>query len=107
MFQVNPLLIHMKNQASFSSKDKNKKIKCRLLQFLFGACDRGCCSSGAIMTKVKLHVYDYKWLILTPTYWTQKGQNCIQFGLSECSRVNSGVVVPNVGEKMWQALPYL
>ena len=27
----------MKNQALFSSKDKNKKLKCRLLQFLFGA----------------------------------------------------------------------
>ena len=27
----------MKNQASFSSKDKRKKLKCRLLQFLFGA----------------------------------------------------------------------
>ena len=27
----------MKNQASFSSKDKSKKIKCCLLQFLFGA----------------------------------------------------------------------
>ena len=26
----------MKNQASFSSKDKSKKLKCRLLQFLFG-----------------------------------------------------------------------
>ena len=25
----------MKNQALFSSKDKNKKLKCRLLQFLF------------------------------------------------------------------------
>ena len=29
--------IHMKNQALFSSKDKSKKIKCRLLQFLCGA----------------------------------------------------------------------
>ena len=29
--------IHMKSQALFSSKDKSKKIKCRLLQFLFGA----------------------------------------------------------------------
>ena len=29
--------IHMKNQALFSSKVKSKKIKCRLLQFLFGA----------------------------------------------------------------------
>ena len=27
----------MKNQALFSSKDKRKKLKCRLLQFLFGA----------------------------------------------------------------------
>ena len=26
----------MKNQASFSSKDNSKKLKCRLLQFLFG-----------------------------------------------------------------------
>ena len=29
--------IHMKIQAVFSSKDKSKKLKCRLLQFLFGA----------------------------------------------------------------------
>ena len=27
----------MKNQAIFSSKDQSKKLKCRLLQFLFGA----------------------------------------------------------------------
>ena len=27
----------MKNQALFSSKDKSKKLKCRLLPFLFGA----------------------------------------------------------------------
>ena len=27
----------MKNQALFSSKHKSKKLKCRLLQFLFGA----------------------------------------------------------------------
>ena len=26
---------HMKNQALFSSKDKSKKLKCRLLQFMF------------------------------------------------------------------------
>ena len=26
----------MKNQALFSSKDKSKKLKCRLLQCLFG-----------------------------------------------------------------------
>ena len=29
--------IHMKIQALFSSKEKSKKMKCRLLQFLFGA----------------------------------------------------------------------
>ena len=29
--------IHIKNQALFSSKDKRKKLKCRLLQFSFGA----------------------------------------------------------------------
>ena len=29
--------IHMKYQALFSSKDKSKKLKGRLLQFLFGA----------------------------------------------------------------------
>ena len=38
MFQVNPLpRINMRNQALFSSKDKSKKLKCRLLQFLFAA----------------------------------------------------------------------
>ena len=47
MFQVDPLLgrgftsgssaRHMKNQVLFSSKDKSKKLKCRLLHFLFGA----------------------------------------------------------------------
>ena len=29
--------IHMKNQALFSLKDKSKKLKCLLLQFLLGA----------------------------------------------------------------------
>ena len=42
MFQVNPLPIclaedsYEKNQAFFSLKDKSKKLKCCLLQFLFG-----------------------------------------------------------------------
>ena len=30
-------MIRMKNQALFSSKDKSENLKCRLLQFLFGA----------------------------------------------------------------------
>ena len=29
--------IHLTHQASFSLNDKSKKLKCRLLQFLFGA----------------------------------------------------------------------
>ena len=29
--------IHLKHQALISSKDKSKKLKCHLLQFLFGA----------------------------------------------------------------------
>ena len=29
--------IHMKNKSLFSLKDKSKKLKSRLLQFLFGA----------------------------------------------------------------------
>ena len=33
MFQV----IHLKHQALFSSKDKSERLKCHLLQFLFGA----------------------------------------------------------------------
>ena len=36
MFQVNMQRIHMKNHAFFSLKDKSKKLKCRLLHFLFG-----------------------------------------------------------------------
>ena len=31
---------HMKHQALFPDKDKSKKIKCRLLQFLFRALKR-------------------------------------------------------------------
>ena len=34
--------IPMKNQAIFSSKDKSKKLKCHLQQFLFGALRVNC-----------------------------------------------------------------
>ena len=34
--------MHMKIQALFSSKDKSKKLKCCLLQFLFGALRVNC-----------------------------------------------------------------
>ena len=38
----------MKNQALFSSKDKSKKLKCRLLQFLFGALRVNCFSENIL-----------------------------------------------------------
>ena len=38
----------MKNQALFPSKDRSKKLKCRLLQFLFGALK--------VKTKTKMQV---------------------------------------------------
>ena len=58
-FQVNPLLwqrIHMKNQALFSLKDKSKKLKCCLLQFLFGTLwiNRHLCPSRVIIMVVLL-----------------------------------------------------
>ena len=57
MFQVNPLLarqkIHMKNQALFSLKDKSKKLKCRLLQFLFGVLRVKLRVAGFILTEVQ------------------------------------------------------
>ena len=42
--------IHMKKQALFSSKDKSKKLKCRLLQFLFGTLRVNCKHSLIITT---------------------------------------------------------
>ena len=46
------------SQAVFSSKDKIKKLKCRLLQFLFGALRVNC------VVKYRKHVmtyYCYNW----------------------------------------------
>ena len=50
--------IHMKNQALFSLKDKSKKLKCHLLQFLFGAL--------RINAIVAILQYFYIWYILNP-----------------------------------------
>ena len=44
----------MKNQALFSWKDKSKKLKCHLLQFLFGALKVKC--SGAALYKRGQHL---------------------------------------------------
>ena len=43
----------MKNQALFSLKDKRKKIKCGLLQFLFGAL-KGFCTVSSLFQKIFL-----------------------------------------------------
>ena len=50
MYQGNPL--HMKNQALFSAKNKSKKLKCCLLQFLFGALRVKAISRKAKLSKI-------------------------------------------------------
>ena len=49
----------MKDQALFSSKDKSKKLKCRLLQFLFGAL-----RVNADVTKSPFYPHNYYMLLL-------------------------------------------
>ena len=49
----------MKNQALFSSKDKRKKLKCRLLQFLFG------------VLRVIPEKYLWDWVVGTPIFGSQ------------------------------------
>ena len=47
----------MKKQALFSSKDKSKKLKCRLLQVLFGALrvNRKACNINQIVSWSRCH----------------------------------------------------
>ena len=67
----------MTNQALFSSKDKSKKLKCRLLQFLFGhlrvnfmlCCILFCCK------KRKSHVSNIKYNV------------CFEFFIWKCNFV--------------------
>ena len=42
----------MKIQALFSSKDKDKKLKCRLLQCLFGASRVKVCHTAGLNIKI-------------------------------------------------------
>ena len=49
--------IHMKNQALISTKDKSKKLKCRLLQVLFGVLRVN--NMFYNMDCMKLHIYTY------------------------------------------------
>ena len=47
----------MKNQALFSSKDKSKKFKCRLLQILFGTLRVNILSAVHIFQYMTLTIY--------------------------------------------------
>ena len=49
----------MKNQALFSSKDKSKKLKCCLLQFLFGALRVNIFGSDSKYIKSHMHYANY------------------------------------------------
>ena len=49
----------MKNKALFSWKDKSKKLKCRLLQFLFGALRVNPFSMHSFLTFCIMNVFFY------------------------------------------------
>ena len=53
----------MKNQALFSSKDKNKKLKCRLLQLLFSALRVNIFLSTVILFPVESYLLNLKTLV--------------------------------------------
>ena len=65
----------MKNQALFSSKDKSKKLKCLLLQFLFEALKVGSCCFKCI---VILQIYFLKLLVSTFYKEISKSQQKVQ-----------------------------
>ena len=56
----------MKHHALFSSKDKSKKLKCRLLQFLFSA------------LRVKTDQFTLKVLNWNMRSWTFKTKFCLK-----------------------------
>ena len=53
----------MKNQALFSSKDKDKIFKCRLLQFLFGASAGPRSAVGKVPPSWKIVVSEWRSVI--------------------------------------------
>ena len=54
----------MKNQSLFSSKDKSKKLKCFLLQLLFG-------TLRVNLSQLDLHCLSSTLLVLSMVYFTQ------------------------------------
>ena len=85
MFQVNPML-GMKNQALFSSRDKSKKLKCRLLQFLFVALRVNGVWQNTIHTewvsKARFHVTVITHINKSMVYFIVRLS--VNFGCSEC-----------------------
>ena len=57
----------MKNQVLFSSKDKNKKLKCHLLQFLFGYLRVKYVSSTKTKTDLMIYNSSTNYLIISET----------------------------------------
>ena len=45
--------VHLKHQALFYLKDKSKKLKCRLLQFLYGALRVNCLSVLRVCLQIR------------------------------------------------------
>ena len=60
----------MKNQALFSSKDKSKKLKCLLLQFLFGTLMVNMTRSGCGVVDNMLHYQSRDRKIDRPLFWS-------------------------------------
>ena len=61
----------MKNQALFSSKDKSKKLNCRLLQFLFGTLrvKKRVCIASHPSIPVRTHVLNYGFDTFVKAFW--------------------------------------
>ena len=91
----------MKNQALFSLKDKSKKLKCRLLQFLFGALRVKSCP--LLKWEVKIEEFFFSERIPSHFILLIRGTCCIlavadltllhseqpKLCCSECNRVNT------------------
>ena len=64
----------MEDQALFSSKDKSKRIECRLLQFLFGA-SRANCTDYHLTTNFVLQ--EFQTLILVKLHFHSGNSNFV------------------------------
>ena len=63
----------MKHQALFSLKDKSKKLKCRLLQFLFGALRVNC------KQNIRVTIFFVVEISFYSSLWTMRSRGRKQF----------------------------